>query len=382
MERCICLIPVWFTNDELKLLTDYYYFEYFTGNNRVRLVSSVGIITTAVGTGLSSYNGENVAPTSANLNNPVGLSQDSDSGYFLISETNGNRIRQVKFSSPSVVTYAGTGSSSSNAYDSNGDSGPATSCTFNFPYGIFADSDAKLYVADEQDYKIRAIYSVQLTEQPTAVPTEMPSDAPTSNVAVITLVAGTGSSSSTGTDGPATSAGLQLPIAVWKSTLGEIYIAEYGAMCVRKIDIVGIVESFLSDCSGTAGSNLGDGGPATSASVNLIYAVAGDSVGRVYVSDPYNFRVRMVDATGTVSTIIGDGTPSDSDVGGPATSSEITYPQQVWVNSAGEVYVSALLNKAIRRISADGYLYSYAGRPFVMYYTVVVIDYVCLRNGK
>jgi hypothetical protein len=56
-----------------------------TYNNRVRKVLiSTGIISTIAGTGSTTYNGENIQATSANLNRPYGVYADA-SGSLICS---------------------------------------------------------------------------------------------------------------------------------------------------------------------------------------------------------------------------------------------------------------------------------------------------------
>ena len=112
-------------------------------NHRVRKVTvSTGIITTIAGTGLTSYSGDNGPATSAALYFPSGIAVDS-SGNLYIADTNNNRIRKVTISTGIISTFVGTGATSY-----NGDGITASSASLYFPGDVEVDSSGnKAYVS-------------------------------------------------------------------------------------------------------------------------------------------------------------------------------------------------------------------------------------------
>lgn len=102
--------------------------------------------------------------------------------------------------------------------------------------------------------------------------------------------------------------------------------------------------------NGTAAFS-GDGGPATSASLNQPFEIVGDAAGHFYIVDRVNHRVRRVEAvTGIITTYAGTGTAGFSGDGGPATSAQLNEPFGVAMDAAGRLLISDTLNHRIRRV--------------------------------
>ena len=84
----------------------------------------------------------------------------------------------------------------------------------------------------------------------------------------------------------------------------------------------------------------GDGGQATSASLNTPTGVAVDSSGNVFIADGGNQRVRKVTPTGIISTVAGNGTLGYAGDGGPAASAELNVPVGVAVDNTGNLFIA------------------------------------------
>src|SRR5262249_54837927 len=100
-----------------------------SGNNRVRLISPSGIITTAAGTGVAGYSGDAGLATNAQLSLPSGLALDSV-GNMYVADTNNYRIRKIS-TSGAITTIAGNGTQGH-----SGDDGPATRAQLDYPAGL------------------------------------------------------------------------------------------------------------------------------------------------------------------------------------------------------------------------------------------------------
>src|SRR5215813_14148232 len=102
---------------------------------------SYGTISTFAGTGIPGFTGDNGPATSAQLNTPRRVEADS-LGNFYISDTGNNRIRKVT-SDGVITTVAGTGAASF-----GGDNGQAINAQINQPRAVIFDPAGNLYLAD------------------------------------------------------------------------------------------------------------------------------------------------------------------------------------------------------------------------------------------
>ncbi len=95
----------------------------------------------------------------------------------------------------------------------------------------------------------------------------------------------------------------------------------------------------------------GDGGPAAQALLNGPFDVCFDAAGNLYFSDTFNNRIRRVDAaSGTITTVAGNGEKSYSGDGGPAAQAALDEPYGLVIDRAGNLYIADRLNRRVRRI--------------------------------
>ncbi|MCZ6750920.1 MAG: hypothetical protein O7E51_03730 [Acidobacteria bacterium] len=294
-------------------------------NQRIRKISSGGIITTVAGTGERVFSGDGGQATSVSVASPKGVAVDA-AGNFYIADTDNGRIRKV---TPDgiLTTVAGGGE----IFPGNGDGGPATSARLDSAVGVAVDTAGNLYIAERGSGRIRKV----------------------SFEGIITTVAGNGTFGFSGDGGPATSAQLDFPVDVAVDTAGNLYIADLGNHRIRKVSPGGIITT-------VAGNGVddfsGDGGPATSASLNEPSGVAVDAAGNLFINDRSNERIRKVNSSGIITTVAGGG--GDSGDGGPATSANFGFPLDVAVDAAGNLYIADAGSDRIRKVLATGSSFS------------------------
>src|SRR5262249_19006258 len=146
-----------------------------------------------------------------------------------------------------ITTYAGSTPGAGSNF--GGDGGPATSALLNAPFGVAMDQSGTLFIADRDNQRIRKV----------------------TPDGVITTVAGNGTAGFNGDGGPAISAQLNSPWAVAVDTAGNLFITDNGNNRIRKVAPDGIITTVAGN--GTTAFS-GDGGPATSAGISLPLAAA------------------------------------------------------------------------------------------------------------
>jgi uncharacterized protein (TIGR03437 family) len=169
----------------------------------------------------------------------------------------------------------------------------------------------------------------------------------------LSLVAGNSRPGFSGDGGPAINAQLNAPGGIAVDPSGNVYIADTNNNRVRIVTTNGIINTFAGN--GFIGSPLafGDGGPANQGSLQLPGSVALDTKGNVYIADTGNNLIREVTTDGIINTICGNSLPGYSGDGGAALNAEVHSPQDVAVDSSGNVYIADTLNAAIREITVS-----------------------------
>jgi len=159
-----------------------------------------------------------------------------------------------------------------------------------------------------------------------------------------------GGGSSLGDGGPATAASVAGTQGVCSDGAGNVYVMEEGGGRVRKISPAGIITTIAGH---GVGGFSGDGGPATAAEFSA-YGLSCDLEGNLYIGDWDNNRVRKVYAsTGIITTIAGNGSGTTSGDGGPATTAGINRPIGAAVDNAGNLFISEYSGDRIRRVDAS-----------------------------
>jgi sugar lactone lactonase YvrE len=274
--------------------------------------------------------GDGGAATSATLSNPNEVAVDA-AGNLYIADRSNHRIRKV---APDGVisTFAGTGLTGF-----SGDGGPASSARLNQPADVATDASGNVYIADTGNNRIRKITPDGL----------------------ISTIAGSGAAGSSGDGGLAVNASFNAPEGLVVDSDGSLYVSESLGHRVRKFALGGTISTVAG--TGTAGFS-GDGGPGVGAKLNHPTGMSVDGAGNLFIADTFYHRIRKLAATGSVSTVAGDGT-NQCGLRSTATTSPLARPYGVVLDGSGNLYVTNLCDSLVRVTPAGG-IDLYAGNPF------------------
>jgi sugar lactone lactonase YvrE len=176
-----------------------------------------------------------------------------------------------------------------------------------------------------------------------------------------TDVAGNGQRAYAGDGGPATTGSLNMPHELLFDSRGQMYIAERDSHVVRKVDRTSGLLSTLAG-SGAAGFS-GDGGPASKAQLRQPHSIALSPDGRLLICDVGNHRIRAVDlSTGFIETIGGTGEQLPTPDAAPLKGTPLNGPRTMAVDRDGTIYLALREGNALYRIAPEtGTLHHVAG---------------------
>ncbi|MDR3733991.1 MAG: MBG domain-containing protein [Acidobacteriaceae bacterium] len=269
----------------------------------------------------------NVSSLANQLNNPQGVAVDAAGNLYVVDSSH-NQIRKVDPTQTATI-FAGT---SATGYA--GDNGLAINASFYAPNSVAVDPAGNVYVGDTYSYAVRKI----------------------DTTGIITTFAGGHGTGSSGDGGAATAAKL-LPGAIACDGNGNVYIVD-GAT-VRVVNSAGTISTYAG--GGNPASGNGDGGPATAAKFSGPTGLATDGNGNVYIADSAAYVVRKVDKFGNISTFAGNGTYGSSGDGGLATAAQFRSVASVAVDAAGNVYIADSTAQYVRMVNPSGTISTVAG---------------------
>lgn len=303
---------------------------------------NTGIITTIAGANPAQcdnlqISGDGGSATSAILQSPGPMAIDAHNNLY-ISDGFDARIRKISLTDGTISAVAGTGISLSANISCgySGDGHPATQAALCGPSGIAFDTLGNLYFADGGNNVIRKI----------------------DTSGIITTIAGVqGSGSYSGDGGPALSAHFNTPMGVAVNAAGDIFISDHNNHVIRKIDHVTNIITTIAGQPGVTGYG-GDGGLATSAKLNYPEGIAVDAAGNIFVADYYNMVIRKVDPSGIITTVAGNNFIYDGYNGDdlPATATALAFPAGVAVSPSGYLFINDQSNQVVRELTPNGVL--------------------------
>ena len=259
------------------------------------------------------------------IEEPIGLAVGPGNTFYVANRL-GNRILEV--TNGSASPFAGNGQAGS-----GGDGGSATGAQLNAPGDIARAADGSLYIADTNNNVIRKVQN-----------------------GTITRVAGSGLQG--GADGAGFLARFNHPAGI-VVTGATIAIADTDNNRLRRYDPAADLASTFAGRDNLPG---GDGGPATAAILDRPAGVALDAAGVVYVTEHDSFRVRRIEPSGTITTVVNaDGTAGDPADNVPGTVAHLMQPTGVAMDPAGNLYIADARAHRVVRLDPSNVLHHFAG---------------------
>ena len=228
-----------------------------------------------------------------------------------------------------IATYAGTGVAAK---------GPAIAAlhetSFYLPLDLTFGPDGRPYILDWNNHRVRVVTQGRVS---TLIGTGELGDAPA---------------------GLAREIGLNHPTHISFDPQGRLILSAWHNSMILRYDFA---SDYIQPICGTGERAYGgDDGPAELALINLPSATAFDPLGRMYISDQENQRIRMIDLDGNIKTVVGTGEPGFSGDDGPASEAQIYAPvgqsapptSRIAIDESGNLYLADTFNNRIRKVDA------------------------------
>lgn len=289
-----------------------------SGNQRLRLVDSSGLIRTVAGNGRFRTTNDRSPALQSFLFSPAGLAFGPDRALYIADES-AQRVRRVDLLSGTFTTIAGGG------FATNGNV-RALDAFLNHPTSLGFGPDGNLFLADMAEHRVWKI----------------------NPAGTILPFAGDGTPGFFGDESPeGLPTKMNLPTGLAVHPTGVIYVADRGNHRIRLINANGTMRSVAG--TGTPGDN-GDVGPSQDTQLNNPYSVAFEPQGNLLICDSGNNKIRRRSPDGILRTIAGTGRAASDGDGGPALSASLNFPTALAFDSQGAIYVLETGGGRIRRI--------------------------------
>ena len=326
-----------------------------------------------------SYLGDSVSATTALLSLPSDVTVARD-GTIYIADFGNQLIRRVD-SAGTIVTVAGFMPLKDAVIAPLVDRGYGPGSDIGFASSIAVDGGGNVYLLTIRDGTLE-VWLVSPTHFMSLVTKVGPSDVvisdfwaePVGGLAVandgtlyiadrggnrvwrysrdhqLTVYAGTGVAGDSGDGAAARDAKLHSPVGLAvDDQRGYVYIADSANNRIRKVDRSGVI----SPVAGTGGfyGDAGDGGPALLAHLSFPFGVAIAHDGTLFISDTGNNRVREVTPSGEIQALAGTGQGGFAGDGGAASRAELSAPEGIALDAAGDLFVADTINQRVRELS-------------------------------
>jgi sugar lactone lactonase YvrE len=347
-----------------------------TGNNRIRKVSSNGIITTVAGDGTAGFSGDGGPATSAQLLNPLRVAVDR-AGNIFITDTGpipcaylcNNVVREVT-PDGKISTVAGNGMAGF-----AGDGGPAIAAQFALMLDITVDGNGRLYIADSGNYRIRSVTSAGTISTVAGVgppsgflvlyPGGIAFDG-NDNLFVANLLR-FGIIDFTNSGSPAILASSTAPANVAADALGDVFLIDGSPFGMAPV--IGAVRKLTPDGNLTSIGNPSgylwyffDYDGASPKGEFCVGGIAVDKDGNLFVTETVRQVIWKFSPTGGKAFAgIFDAQPGGLGDGGPATSAQLNFPNGIATDQNGNLFIADSYNNRVRKVDSNGIITTVAG---------------------
>jgi len=191
-----------------------------TSNTRIRRIQGAPdapVIDTVAGSAMRGFAGDGGPPLGAQFAfqqandnpEPGGAIAIDAQGLLYVVDTENQRIRRIDLTMNVIDTIAGNGTAGF-----SGDGGPATEASLNFPRDAEIGPDGRLYIADSDNHRVRAVDL---------------------GTGIITTVAGNGTPAFAGDGGPPLDASFKRPFGIAFDAAGDMFVADTFNDRIREI---------------------------------------------------------------------------------------------------------------------------------------------------
>nr|WP_190888771.1 hypothetical protein [Spirosoma profusum] len=175
---------------------------------------------------------------------------------------------------------------------------------------------------------------------------------------IISTVAGNGSSGASTENVLAVNTTFNHAKGIAVDAIGRIYIADTGNNRIRRIETNGTIITVAGN--GNQGYS-GDGVLATNASLAQPTDIALDNAGNLYIVDYSTHRIRKVGVDGIITTVAGNGGSGYNGDVISATSAYLYFPNAITIDNAGNLYIADSYNNRVRKVDVNGIITTVAG---------------------
>jgi sugar lactone lactonase YvrE len=335
------------------------------GNNTIRKITPGGMVSTLAGLARSTGSTDGIGSV-ARFNYPYGVAVDS-AGNVYVADAYNNTIRKgVPNVAPTLPTILEQPADQTVLVGSAVSFGVLAGGTeplrFQWQFNAInlPGANSSLLVITNSQRANDGLYQVLVSNAGglvSSIPVRLTVVLPGNSSIPILVTTVAGTSSPGAVEGRGVNARFNFPNGGFVGPDRMSYIADAFNHRIRRFDLV------TGDVATLAGAGFAgyQDGSANTALFNVPQGVVVNAAGEIFVADALNHRIRKInaDTMRTVTTVAGSGVQGYAD--GPAPTAQFSFPNDLVLDAAGNLYVSEFYNHTIRKITPAGAVLTVAG---------------------